>query len=177
MFHGAATGHVFAYSGGLHVYYTSATSTQSNPDMKACAICEHILQVRTEARRIWTIWYSGSAIWIKLLKNGLTELQNWGEKISNWVLEKQKMHFLKKAKTWEGQKSLFGERQAGSTLHSAKGLGVNMENVCQGRSQTQEGGETHETDWCEAVRWSEQPQKSVPGNATRWDQELKMGGK
>lgn len=84
---------------------------------KHCAMWAHSSS-QTEARRIWTIWYSGSAIWIKLLKNLLTELQNWGEKISNWVLDKQKMHFKKKkAKTWEGQKSLFSERQAGSTLH------------------------------------------------------------
>lgn len=53
------------------------------------------------------------------------------------------MHLKKKnAKTREGQKSLFSERQAGSTRRQAKGLGVNVENVCQGQGQTQEGGET-----------------------------------
>lgn len=145
---------------------------------KHCAICEHILQVQTEARRIWTIWYSGSAIWIKLLKNLLTELQNWGEKISNWVLEKEKCTLKKKSQDmrrtekpvqWEAgrQHTTLGQRpgcERGECLSRARpDLGrrrnprrLTGARLCSGLSN---------------------PKKSVPGNATRWDQELKMDGK
>lgn len=145
---------------------------------KHCAMWAHSSS-QTEARRIWTIWYSGSAIWIKLLKNLLTGLQNWGEKISNWVLDKQKMHFKKK----KGQDMRRTEKpvqwEAGRQ-HTTLGQRPGCERgECLSRARPDLGRRRNPWRLTGARLCSglSNPKKSVPGNATRWDQELKMGGK